>query len=149
MKWPPLAISQHFASILIWLIKNCIGLYIRFWTHVRFFHAKSPKLRSRLTWLSQEDANTNYFHIHASHRRRKNFIGSLKDGHQVVSLQKDIEDTIYQHYKQCLGIPMERPFKLDLDFFWILIGSGLYRHESLWSGQSRKWILGGRNMRSY
>jgi hypothetical protein len=36
--------------------------------------------------------------------------------HQIVAWQKDIEDTLYQHYKQHLGMPMERPFKLDLAY---------------------------------
>jgi hypothetical protein len=33
--------------------------------------------RSRILWLREGDACTHFFHLHASHRRRKNFIGHL------------------------------------------------------------------------
>jgi hypothetical protein len=36
--------------------------------------------RSRILWLQEGDACTRFFHLHASHRRRKNFIGHLTVG---------------------------------------------------------------------
>jgi hypothetical protein len=35
------------------------------------------RLRSRIGWLKEGDGNTNFFHTHARHRKRKNFIAKL------------------------------------------------------------------------
>jgi hypothetical protein len=35
------------------------------------------RLRSRIGWLQEGDANTRLFHMHARHRKRKNFIAKL------------------------------------------------------------------------
>jgi hypothetical protein len=72
--------------------------------------------RSRITWLSEGDANIRFFHNQASHRRRKNFIGSLKDGEELVSNQKNIETLLHNHYKNCFGMPALRPHTLDLNY---------------------------------
>jgi hypothetical protein len=41
--------------------------------------------RSRITWLSEGDACTRFFHLHANHQRRKNFIAHFKvDGSHVA-----------------------------------------------------------------
>ncbi|KAM0922155.1 hypothetical protein ACQ4PT_006380 [Festuca glaucescens] len=41
--------------------------------------------RSRITWLAEGDACTKFFHLHANHRRRKNFIAQLKVDGVLVS----------------------------------------------------------------
>jgi hypothetical protein len=47
------------------------------------------RLRSRIDWLKEEDANTWLFHFHARHYKRKNFIAKLENGNQVVTSHKD------------------------------------------------------------
>jgi hypothetical protein len=38
------------------------------------------RLRSRLNWVKEGDANTSYFHQHARCRKRKNFMAKIKVG---------------------------------------------------------------------
>jgi hypothetical protein len=38
------------------------------------------RLRSRISWLKEGDANTKLFHLHARHHKRKNFVARLVDG---------------------------------------------------------------------
>jgi hypothetical protein len=38
------------------------------------------RLRSRISWLKDGDANSKLFHLHARHRKRKNIVTSLRDG---------------------------------------------------------------------
>ena len=53
------------------------------------------KQRSCISWLREGDRNTNFFHVKASARRKKNLIVSLKemDG-TVIEQQSDIERVI-------------------------------------------------------
>jgi hypothetical protein len=46
------------------------------------------RLRSRLNWLKEGDANTSYFHHHTRYRNRKNFIAKVKDGHRIIIEQE-------------------------------------------------------------
>ena len=43
------------------------------------------RLHSRISWLKDGDANTRLFHLHARHRKRKNFIGKLITGERICS----------------------------------------------------------------
>ena len=43
------------------------------------------RLRPRISWLKEGDANTHLFHLHARHRKRKNFIGKLLSGDQICT----------------------------------------------------------------
>jgi hypothetical protein len=61
--------------------------------------------KSRLTWLSEGDANTSYFHTHASHRRRQNFIGSLKVRQHMFTEHEEIEKALTDHYISRFGTP--------------------------------------------
>jgi hypothetical protein len=45
------------------------------------------RLRSRLNWLKEGDANMSYFHHHARYRKHKNFIAKLKVGDQIITEQ--------------------------------------------------------------
>lgn len=43
------------------------------------------RLRSRIGWLKEGDANTSLFHRHARYRKKKNFIAMLKEGDQIIT----------------------------------------------------------------
>ena len=44
------------------------------------------RLRSRIGWLKEGDANTRLFHMHARHQKKKNFIANLKvDDHMITT----------------------------------------------------------------
>jgi hypothetical protein len=42
------------------------------------------RLRSRLNWLKEGDANTSYFQQHARYRKKKNFVAKLKIGDRII-----------------------------------------------------------------
>jgi len=47
------------------------------------------RLRSRINWLKDGDANTRLFHQHARYRKKKNFIPKLHVGDQVITKHED------------------------------------------------------------
>jgi len=52
--------------------------------------------RSRITWLSEGDANTTLFHSHARHRKRKNFIYKLTtDEGMLITKHEEKEQNIF------------------------------------------------------
>jgi len=57
------------------LKKHALALSSLLWTVAR--------VRSRIGWLKDGDANTRMFHMHARHRKRKNFIAKLKTEDRV------------------------------------------------------------------
>jgi len=71
--------------------------------------------RSRLLWLSEGDACTKFFHLHANHRRRKNHIPLLKVDGALVADQ-DEKSAAVDSYERLLGSAPERGHSLDLDF---------------------------------
>jgi hypothetical protein len=46
---------------------------------------------------------------------RENSIGKLKVDESVVSSHNDIENVLFEHYKDILGIPVERNNTLNMD----------------------------------
>jgi hypothetical protein len=72
--------------------------------------------RSRIHWLSEGDACTRFFHLHANHRRRKNFIAHLKVDGVLISDQEEKAKAVDAFYEQLLGSCPVRGFGLDLDF---------------------------------
>ncbi|KAM0829122.1 hypothetical protein ACQ4PT_067074 [Festuca glaucescens] len=72
--------------------------------------------RSRITWLSEGDACTRFFHLHANHRRRKNFITHFKVDGSLVADQEGKAKAADAFYEQLLGPSPDRGFSLDLDY---------------------------------
>jgi len=71
--------------------------------------------RSRITWLSEGDANTALFHSHARHRKRKNFISKLlKDDGTVLTKHEEKEQNIFDFYSNLLGESPEREVTVNL-----------------------------------
>jgi hypothetical protein len=61
--------------------------------------------RSRINWLREGEANTKYFHIHTSHRRRKNYIPQITHNDTILVEQAQIEDAFAEHYEQLFSTP--------------------------------------------
>ena len=57
---------------------------------------------SRISWLKDGDANTRLFHMHARHRKRKNFIGKLIAGERVCTSHEDKAAIIDDFYDNLL-----------------------------------------------
>jgi len=77
------------------------------------------KQHSRLRWIRQGDANTNFFHLHANLRRKKHFIRELQSVTGTVLAQQDKEEVAYNFFNSLLGVaPSARPYSLD----WAALG---------------------------
>jgi hypothetical protein len=61
------------------------------------------RLRSRINWLKEGDANTKLFQLHARHRKRKNFIGKLVSEDQIYTNHADKVAIIDDFYNSLLG----------------------------------------------
>jgi len=71
--------------------------------------------RSRISWLSEGDANTALFHAHARHRKRKNFISKLiSDDGVVLTKHEDKEHNIFAFYNNLLGRSIDREVTVNL-----------------------------------
>jgi len=64
--------------------------------------------------LREGDPNTELFHLHARHRR-KNFIGKISDGDQVLTTHEDKERVIYNFYNGLLGTSLHWEHTINLD----------------------------------
>jgi hypothetical protein len=78
------------------------------------------RLRSRINWLKEGDANTHLFHIHARHRKRKNFIAKLISGDQICTSQQEKAAVIDEFYDNLLGSCVTRERTINLEELGIL-----------------------------
>jgi hypothetical protein len=72
------------------------------------------RLRSRIGWLRDGDANTKLFHLHACHRKRKNFIGRIVAGERICSSHDDKAVVIDDFYENLLGSCTDREHTINL-----------------------------------
>jgi hypothetical protein len=74
------------------------------------------RLGWRIGWLKEGDANIKFFHMHAQHRKRKNFIGRLvsKDESKVCTSHEDKSRLVKDFYGRLLGTNMVREHSIDL-----------------------------------
>ena len=75
------------------------------------------RLRSRVRYLKEGDANTSFFHKQAAFRKRKIFISKLIDGDRTVTSQEDKHRILYDFYDNLIGSAPIRTASLDLQFF--------------------------------
>ena len=72
------------------------------------------RLRSRILYIREGDANTSFFHQQARYRK-KNFISKLQVGNQVAVSREEKQRAVDDFYDNILGRAEEREFTLDLD----------------------------------
>lgn len=83
---------------------------------------------SRLTWIRNGDACTRLFMLHASNRRRKLFIPSLKSRNGALAVtQQNKEDIVFDHFVNLLGQTQERTARLN----WTHLGYGQHNLSEL------------------
>ena len=73
------------------------------------------RLRSRIGWLKDGDANTALFHSQARYRKRKNFISKLVSEDQVLTSHNDKAVAVFEFYNKLLGTSEQRDISINLD----------------------------------
>jgi hypothetical protein len=74
------------------------------------------RLRSRLLWMKEGDANTDYFHQQAKYRK-KNFIGKIQVEDRLIVDQKEKKEVVWDFYNTLLGMVPLRVSSLNLEAF--------------------------------
>jgi hypothetical protein len=62
-----------------------------------------PRFRSRISWLKEGDANTKLFHLHARHRKRKNFVPRPVDGDHTLTSHDEKAACVDRFYTNLIG----------------------------------------------
>jgi hypothetical protein len=73
------------------------------------------RLRSRISWLKEGDANSKLFHSFARYRKKKNHISKLTVGNQVLTAHNDKAATVDQFYLDLLGANKDRNISINLE----------------------------------
>jgi hypothetical protein len=94
------------------LKKNSLALASLNWTIAR--------QRSRIGWLREGDANTKLFHLHARHRKQKNFIAKFVSGDHIYTKPEDKAQMVYQFYENLHGTSTDRENTVNLDELGII-----------------------------
>jgi hypothetical protein len=71
--------------------------------------------RSRITWLSEGDANTALFHAQARNHKQRNFIAKLVENDQVLTCHYDNEKTGHNFYNNLLGMCVDHKHTINPD----------------------------------
>jgi exonuclease III len=101
------ALSDHEDWLRKKLKLHCLGL--------ASLERTIARLRSRILYIREGDANTAFFHQQARYRKKKNFISKLQDGNLVVVSQEEKQRVVDDFYDNILGRSEERDYTLDLD----------------------------------
>lgn len=75
----------------------------------------TQRLLSVRGWLKEGDVNTRLFHMHARHRRKKNFITKLKVGDHTITTHEEKATEIFELYSNLIGADCGRERTLNLD----------------------------------
>jgi hypothetical protein len=73
------------------------------------------RMRSRILWLKEGDANTKFFHLHARHRKRKNFVATLVDGDEILTSHEDKAAAVDGFFSNLIGSSQDRDQTVDLE----------------------------------
>lgn len=82
------------------------------------FQQTIGRIRSRIDWLSEGDANASFFHSHARYRKRKNYIAKLQVADRVLTRQEEKDEAVWDFYCDLIGKPKPRTRTLDLAAFY-------------------------------
>lgn len=72
------------------------------------------RLRSRILWLKEGDANTKFFHMHARHRKRKNLVVRLRDDECILINHAEKAALVDQFFSNLIGRSEDRKRSIDL-----------------------------------
>lgn len=72
------------------------------------------RLRSRITYLSEGDANTKLFHLQACYRTKKKLITKLEGPQGAVYSHAEKEEVLFQHFLGVLGTPLQCLSAVDM-----------------------------------
>jgi hypothetical protein len=72
------------------------------------------RLRSRIHYLKEGDANTRFFHMQACFRKKRNFISHLEDEGRTVTNHDQMQEPLDGFFSNLLGAEIQRPFTLNL-----------------------------------
>jgi hypothetical protein len=61
------------------------------------------RLRSRIHYLKEEDANTRFSYMHACFRKKRNFISHLEDDGRVVTNHDQMQEVLDRFFSNLLG----------------------------------------------
>ena len=81
------------------------------------------RTRSRLSWLKDGDANTKLFHTCSRFRKRKNFIGAIRDGDQLITSHDGKAEVFWDFYMNLIGSEVQRNQTINLEAL------GLQQHD--------------------
>lgn len=73
------------------------------------------RIRSRIGWLQDGDANTRLFHMHARHRKRKNFIAKLEYEGRTLTGHEEKAAAVLDFYSNLIGTDANRARTVNLD----------------------------------
>lgn len=111
--------SRTLTSRELWLWnilkKHSLALASLIWTVAR--------LRSRIGWLKEGDANTALFHLHARHCKRKNFIVRLCTEDRIATTHEDKVEVLLDFYSNLIGSREQREHTIDVNSL------GITRHD--------------------
>jgi hypothetical protein len=71
--------------------------------------------KSRIVWLQEGDANTAFFHLHASARQRRNHIFRLRRQGTTMTEPGEMCAVATDHFVVLLGTTIQRACVLNLD----------------------------------
>jgi hypothetical protein len=72
------------------------------------------RLRSRISWLKEGDANSKLFHSFARYRK-KNSVSKLTVGNQVLTAHNDIAAAVDRFYFDLIGASKDRNISINLE----------------------------------
>jgi hypothetical protein len=71
-------------------------------------------LRSRIQFLKEGHANTQFFHRQACYRKKRNFISKLEEDGRVITNHDDIQEVLDGFFSNLLGADFQRRFTIEL-----------------------------------